>query len=31
MGHKVIHDKNNQQFITTIEGRDVYLRYSMYG
>ncbi|MGA8264189.1 MAG: GNAT family N-acetyltransferase [Ignavibacteriaceae bacterium] len=29
MGHKVIHDKNNQQFITTIEGGDVYLRYSI--
>ena len=25
----VRHDKENQQFITTIEGRDVYLRYSM--
>jgi len=29
MEHKVRHDKNNQQFITTIEGRDVYLRYSI--
>ena len=29
MEHKVKHDKENQQFITTIEGREVYLRYSI--
>ena len=31
MEPKVIHDKENQQFITTIEGREIYLRYSMLG
>ena len=29
MEYKVRHDKENQQFITTIEGKEVYLRYSM--
>ena len=29
MEHEVRHDKNNQQFITTIKGRVVYLRYSI--
>jgi uncharacterized protein len=29
MENKVRHDKENQQFIVTIEGKEVYLRYSI--
>jgi uncharacterized protein len=29
MKHKVTHDRINQLFVTTVEGKDVYLRYSM--
>ena len=29
MEYEVRHDKENQQFITTIEGKEVYLRYSI--
>lgn len=29
MNYEVKHDKENQQFVTTVEGKDAYLRYSM--
>ncbi len=29
MFHEIKHDKENQQFITNVEGKDAYLRYLM--
>lgn len=31
MGYDVKHDKINQQFVTTVEGKEAYLRYSLRG
>ena len=31
MAFEVIHDKENQLFVMTVEGKEAYLRYSMKG